>query len=92
MGEAESGSSFSRDALREEDMPDGEEDLELPCPGSDEDARDASSRESLLKPGPGREGSENAIGAINRRDEVRFVKRDIGSATFNSFSMSTAPW
>lgn len=42
----ESGSSFSRETLREEEMPDGDDDLDV-CPDAgDEDARDASSRES----------------------------------------------
>lgn len=44
--EAASGSSFERESFREDDMPDGEEDLELCDPPASEDARDANSSES----------------------------------------------
>ncbi len=45
--DAESGSSFSRETFREAEMPAGEEDRDLWDEERVEDAREASSRESL---------------------------------------------
>lgn len=44
--EAERGSSFAREAFREDEIPEGEEEGELGPVGGVEDAREASSRES----------------------------------------------
>jgi len=45
--EADRGSEFSKDNLREEEVPDGEDDMEVRPDMGEEEANDASSRESL---------------------------------------------